>query len=326
MRLAEPGWLILLFLIPLPWVSSRLRLRLAWPNLAYFEGARGFALLLGTLPLVARSLAIACIAVGLARPQSVAGQTRIAARGVAIVVALDQSSSMNTADFPSGKSRVSRLAAAKETVTQFVAGRPDDLIGLVVFANYPDLACPLTLDHEFVRDVVRSVRPAQPGDDGTNLGDAIVWALDSLEDSTPKKKVLILLTDGRNSPAVPRPTDPIEAAAIAAGLGVRVHTIAIGSARDAEAVAKPPGAIEAEGPDLQLLERLAAAGGGRAFVATDAPALARVFATIDALEKSPVRGEVRMRYREWYGPCAGAALGLLLCDRLLSWGRARRLP
>ena len=96
---------------------------------------------------------------------------------------------------------ISRLEAAKRTFIRFIAGRPDDLIGLVVFANYPDLASPPTLDHAFLTDVTRALRSASADDDGTNLGDAIAWALDALRQAPPRKKVLILLTDGRNSPA-----------------------------------------------------------------------------------------------------------------------------
>ena len=97
---------------------------------------------------------------------------------------------MNAADFPDGRGRppIARLDAARRTLARFVDGRPDDLIGLVVFANYPDLACPPTLNHEFLNDTVRSVRTARPGDDGTNLGDALVWSAGVLQDSAPRKR------------------------------------------------------------------------------------------------------------------------------------------
>src|SRR5206468_519244 len=146
---------------------------------------RGWAAFRAGLPFVLRGLAIACVAIALARPQTVGGRTRIAGQGVAIIVALDQSSSMNTTDYPSesGEATVSRLHAARRTLARFVAGRPDDLIGLVVFANYPDLECPLTLDHDFLLDQGRSVRSAGAGDDGTNIGDAMVWALVALRDA-----------------------------------------------------------------------------------------------------------------------------------------------
>jgi Ca-activated chloride channel family protein len=333
MRWAEPGWLILLAAVPMPWLLARSRPRVAWPSLDGFGGAgRRWAVIRAALPSVLRGLAIACLAVALARPQTVGGRTRIAGQGVAIVVALDQSSSMNAADFPAGPDAppIIRLDAARRTLARFVEGRPDDLIGLVVFANLPDPACPLTLDHGFLLDTVRSVRLARPGDDGTNLGDAMVWALKMLEDAPSPKKVLILLTDGRNSPAVPRPTDPLLAAAIARGLGVTVHTIAVGAGGGLVRAVEPVTGLgvpaEVEGPDLELLDRLAKEGGGRGFVAASAGELERVFATIDALEKSPVRGEVLTRYREHYGPWAAAALGLVVVDRLLASGRLRRLP
>lgn len=337
MRFAAPGWLILLVLVAVPGLFEWWRPRIAWPSLDGFtlESGRGRRRLRGAgtrawVPVLLRGLAIACVVVALARPRTVAGRTRVAARGVAILVVLDQSSSMSAADFPAEGGPITRLDAAKRTLARFIAGRPDDLIGLVVFANYPDRACPPTLDHGFLLDAVRAVRIAQPGDDGTNLGDAIVWALDALTGTFPPKRVIVLLTDGRNSPAVPEPTDPLHAAAIARGLGVTLHTIAVGQAgaliQAVEPITKLGVTSEVEGPDLALLARMAETGGGRPFVATDAKALDQVFATIDALEKSPVRGEVRTRYREEYAPWAAAALGLIVLDRWLVAGRLRRLP
>jgi Ca-activated chloride channel family protein len=340
MRLAEPGWLALLILVPLPWWFQRLRPRIAWPTLEGFPRSRPSGLRrLAALPLLLRGGAIAAMAVALARPQSVGGQTRIAGRGVAIVVALDHSSSMKTADFPpasqpTGQEPVTRLEAAKSTLVRFIEGRPDDLVGLVVFANEPDLASPPTLDHEFLAEQARAVRPARPEEDGTNIGDAIVWSLDALRAAAPKKKVLVLLTDGRNSPALgpgAAPIEPERAAGLARDLGVTLYTIAVGKPGGLIRTLEPITGInrvagETEGPDLALLERLAEIGSGRSFAATDTAALDRVFRTIDALEKSHVRGAVRTRYREEYAPWAGLALGCLVLDRLLSAGRLRRLP
>lgn len=333
MRLAEPAWLLLLALTPLPWLLSRARQRIAWPTLDGFGKRSHFwTSFKVTLPFFLRAGAIACAVVALARPQTIGGRIRIAGQGVAIVVALDQSSSMTTQDFPAGPGRpnLTRLEAAKKTLERFVAGRPDDLLGLVVFANYPDFACRLTLDHGFLLDTVRTIRPALPGDDGTNLGDAMVWALNDLKDASPKKKVLILLTDGRNAPAVPHPADPEKAAALARALGVTVHTIAVGTGgtvmQTIDPVTKLGPSADVEGPDHELLAKLAELGGGKAFFATDAQALDDVFAAIDRLEKSPVHGEVRTRYREEYVPWAAWALGLVVVDRLLVAGWLRRLP
>jgi Ca-activated chloride channel family protein len=331
MHLAQPGWLWLLILMPLPWLLEWGRPRIAWPGFDGFPARRQIGWVwLRALPALLRGLAIVGLAVALARPQTVGGKIRIAGQGVAIVVALDQSSSMNAVDFPTDRDTrlVSRLDAAKTTFTRFVEGRSDDLIGLVVFANYPELACPPILDHSFLIATVAAVRPARLPDDGTNIGDAVALGLDTLLIAPPKKKVLVLLTDGNNEPAVPQPLDPEQAAVLARDLGVTLHTIAIGRVGRVARGVDPhlPRPAEVVGPNLALLERMAQLAGGRSFAATDADALDEVFHTIDALEKSPVRGQILTRYDEHYGPWAGFSLAMLILERFLSQGRLRRLP
>ncbi len=335
MRLAHPGWLILLVFMALPIVRELRRARIAWPSLAGFRRRdAGFSAwaLLHRIPTALQCLAIGALVVALARPQTVGGVVRIAAKGVAIVAAVDHSSSMNTVDFPADADthEISRLEAARNTFIRFVAGREDDLIGLVVFANYPDLACPPTLDHRFLIESAEAVRSARPGDDGTNIGDALAWSLDALRRTTPAKKVLILLTDGNNQPAVPNPLDPVRAAELARDLGVTLHTIAVGKpggvVHGADPETKRRVVAETEGPNLPLLQSLADVTGGRSFVATDADALDEVFETINRLEKSQIQNEVRTRYDERFLPWAFAAIGLLTLDRLLTSGRLRRLP
>jgi Ca-activated chloride channel family protein len=333
MYLAQPGWLWLLVLVPLPWLLERARPRIAWPDIEGFPRRRPLGWIwLRALPAVLRGIAIGCVAMALARPQTVGGVTRIAGQGVAIVVALDQSSSMKAVDFPAeGRTElISRLRAAKTTFRHFVEGRSDDLIGLVVFARYPQLACPPILDHAFLIESVEAVRIAGLPDDGTNIGDAIAVGLDALLEAPPKKKVLVLLTDGHNEPVGPKPLDPEAGAILARDFGVTLHTIAIGRVGGPPPGTHPdrdrPAGETVEGPNIPLLERLAQLTGGRPFVATNADALERVFETINALEKSPVRGQILTRYDEHYAPWAGAALALLLLDRMLSLGRLRRLP
>ena len=333
MRFAQPGWLWLLVLLPVPWLLERVRPRIAWPSLGGFPRRQGIGWVwLRLLPGVLCGLASGCLALALARPQTVGGVTRIAGQGVAIVVALDQSSSMKAVDFQTdrGTRTISRLEAAKSTFTQFVEGRSDDLIGLVVFANYPELACPPILDHLFLIESVANVRPARPGDDGTNIGDAIAVCLDALLVAPPKKKVLVLLTDGRNEPAGPHPLDPVEAAVLARDLGVTLHTIAIGRVggppRGIDPQQERPAQGEVEGPNVPLLEKLAQLTRGRCFIATDGDALREIFQTIDGLEKSPVRGQILTRYDEHYAIYAGFALTLLLVERFLRQGKLQRLP
>ena len=262
-QFAHPGWLVLLVLVPVPWMLERARPRILWPSFAELPPAqrrRTWRLWLRFLPAMLRGLAIGALALALARPQTVGGMIRIAAHGVAIVVALDQSSSMSTVDFTVDQEtrRISRLEAAKATFTSFVEGRPDDAIGLVVFADYPDLICSPTLDHRSLVEIVKPIRPARPADDGTNIGDAIAWGLDALRNTTPSKRVLVLLTDGNNEPGVPHPLDPQRAAELARDLGVVLHTIAIGRpggiVRGAEPKTNLPVMTEVEGPNIPLLE------------------------------------------------------------------------
>ena len=335
MELAEPAWLILLLLAFLPWAWGRRGSRVAWPSFDGFGEGRGrWAGLLRAFPWLLKGAALACLAVAMARPQSPGGRIRVAGRGVAIMALIDRSSSMKAVDFPSAGGPISRLEAAKETLERFIRARADDLVGLVRFANYPDLDASPTPDQRSLIEAVRSIKAAGQVDDGTNLGDALVEGLGAIRAAPTRRKVMILLTDGRNAPAVPKPVDPLVAAKLARDLGVTLHTIAIGRAPvpKAEPATKPdaprPGESdpEAEGPDLALLRRLAEVGGGRSFVATDAGALDGVFREIDALEKSPVAGTVRTLYRERYAPWASAALALLVASLAWSSGRFRRLP
>ena len=145
MQFAHPGWFWLMVLVPLPWLLDRWRPRIAWPSFEGFAARqRPGWVWLRWLPSALRGLAIAALAVALARPQTVGGVTRIAGQGRGDRRRARPELEHEDGGFP-GRPRtrtISRLEAAKATFAQFVEGRPDDLIGLVVFANYPDLAVP----------------------------------------------------------------------------------------------------------------------------------------------------------------------------------------
>lgn len=330
-HLAEPIALFALILALLPWIAAWRRRRLAWPTMDGFRGVSSIkARLLRFLPDVLLSLVMVLLAIALARPQAIGGQTRIAAKGVAIVVAIDRSASMNTEDFTqTGDKKESRLNAAKATLSKFVAGRTDDLIGVITFADVPRRISPPTLDHGFVLDAVRAIRPARSGEGGTNLGHAIAFGLGDLQGITAPRKVLILLTDGRDSPAVSdtvKPIAPEEAAALAKLLGITLHTIAVGGPATKvriEDLAKMP--VSDSGPDLQRLELLAKLGGGKAFAANDAESLSEVFKEIDDLERSPFVGTLKTRYREGYPILVIAAIVCLIVERYLRTGPLRVL-
>lgn len=352
MRLADPFWLLFLIFATLPWFARRRSPRMRWPSLEVFfrQSPTSWAARFGFLPALARGLAIACMVIGLARPQTAGDQIRISGRGLAIALVVDRSSSMKTTDFPSEGGLLSRLDATKRTLVRFLEARADDLIGVVAFANFPDTIAPPTLDRRFAWDAIRLVRPAGPGDDGTDIGGAIAWGLAMVRPVPTKRKVVILLTDGRHAPGATRSLDPLVAAEVARGMGVTLHTVAVG--RPAKAPTQPPaGAVPAdpsskggspqppvpvpvpvepspdsEGPDLDLLRLLADRGNGQAFVAADLEALDRIFEAINALETSPIEGTIRTVYRERFAPWVVAALALVAVDLGLSSGRLRRLP
>jgi Ca-activated chloride channel homolog len=333
-QFANPGWFWLMVLVPLPWLLDRWRPRIGWPSFEGFSRRRrpGWAWL-RWLPAALRGLAIAALAVALARPQSVGGMTRIAGQGVAIAVVLDHSASMRTADFAAdrGLRTISRLDAAKETLIRFVEARPSDLIGLIAFANLPETACALTLDHGRLIMKAQGIRPARADNNGTNIGDAIVWGIEALVTSSPRRKVMVLLTDGNNQPGVPRFMPPEDAAVLARDWGVVVHTIAIGRpgggiVRGVDRQTQQPTMAEVSGPNTELLEALAKTTGGISRLAVDADALDGIFREIDRLEKSEVRDRILTRYDEHYALWTGLAVALLIGDRLLAQGRLRRLP
>lgn len=333
-RLAEPAGLVALVVIPILWASARRRPRVAWPTFDGFRDApRGRAGCVVFVPGLMQILAISSLAIALARPQTVGGRTRIAARGVAIEVVIDRSASMSAADFPTPTGRSTRLDAAKATLETFVRERPDDLIGIVAFADVARRAAPPTLDHAFVLDACRSIRPALSGEGGTNLGHAVALGLGELRAVAVPRRVLILLTDGNDAPAVSetlKPIAPEDAARLARRLGMTVHTIAVGGsgvpANLGDGNGKDRSPVSDPGPDRDRLRTIAELGGGKAFSASDAGALDAVFREIDALEKSPVVATIRTRYRDWYPAFVGLGLVLITAARLLESGPLRRLP
>ena len=337
MRLADPSWLWLMLLSPWPFLAAWWRQPVTWPSLAIVPNRpRGFAGLQRYLPQFLQSVAICLMVVVLARPQTSLGEIQVNTRGIAIVVAIDQSASMTTDDFASarplapGNSPKTRFEVAKATFESFVLGRSNDLIGLVAFATFPDLACPPTLDYGFLIETTRALEPARPGESSTNLGDAVAWSLDAIGAVPTSKKVLILLTDGRDAPGVPSPLDPLSSARLAHDLGVPLHTVAIGKPGGVARAFEPRTGLRPvvgidDGPDLELLQAMAELGGGQSFEATDADGLANVFKTLDALERVPLTGTVRTRYREEYAPWLAGGLALLVLERWLVGGRWRRI-
>lgn len=311
-HLAAPGWLVLLAAIPiLAWRHHRRR---RWGALRYsripVEARGGWRL---HLPFYARLLAWVALVLALARPQL--GQTweEIMTEGIDIQIALDVSGSMGAEDFQPRN----RLAVAKEVVKGFVAGRPADRIGLVIFAGTALTRSPATSDHRVLDQLIDSLE-LDTLPDGTAIGVALASAAARLKASAAASRVIVLVTDGVNNAGA---IDPLSAAAVCQGLGIRVYTVGVGKAARMAAplVTRDPGGrlrrqrvMMPIAVDEDLLERIAERTGGRFFRATDGDGLRQTFAEIDALEKTPIRVLRHVRYREVFGPLALGALGLML--------------
>jgi Ca-activated chloride channel family protein len=229
---------------------------------------------------------------------------------------------------------VTRLEAVKNVFKTFVQGegalpgRPNDLIGLVKFANFPDVQCPMTLSHEALQHEIDGLKTAIPSDDGTNIGDAIAWGLEDMRPAQAKSKVMILLTDGVNQPApiegMAAPLDPVEAAKIAQGLGIKIYTIGAGSTGG---IARMKGQMVRVPPvDERLLKQIAELTGGKYYRATDTDGLQQIYGDIDQLEKTVSESVVYLDHKELFPMLAWAGLAVLSLEQLLAATRLRRIP
>jgi len=251
-----------------------------------------------------RTIAVALLVLGLARPIKANEHTLISVEGIAIELVVDRSGSMMALDFARANREMDRLDAVKLVATEFIrgggglGGRPSDLIGLVTFSRFADSLSPPTLDHDYVIEALNGIRPATtPGEDGTAIGEGVALAVERLRDladsrsddsaRTVKSRVAILLTDGENNAG---DIDPMTAAELAKTLGVRLYTIGVGSRGLAPMPTQTPFGIryvnQPVSIDEDLLRRMAEMTGGEYFRATDERSLRGIYERIDALEKT----------------------------------------
>jgi Ca-activated chloride channel family protein len=267
-------------------------------------------------------LASLLMVAALAQPQRSYRSEVIEGEGIDIMIALDISGSMRALDF----APQDRLEAAKEVIGEFIAGRPNDRLGLVVFASRAFTQCPLTTDRYVLEGFLDEIEVGLI-EDGTAIGLGLATAVGRLRHSQAKSRTVILLTDGMNN--VPT-LEPETAAELAHTLGVRVYTVAIG--REGVApypVDTPRGRrmqqIETH-IDEDLLRSIAARTGGIMQRATDPEALVRIFETIDELETSRYETRISTWHRELAGWLLAPALLLLLLSALVREVWLRRLP
>jgi Ca-activated chloride channel family protein len=290
-----------------------------------FDNFRGYAptfrqrMLL--LPFILRLLAVAAIVVALARPQSSSSGQNVTTEGIDIVVTLDISSSMLAEDL-----KPNRIDAAKKVAEQFIDGRPNDRIGLVVFSGESFTQCPLTTDHSVLKNLFQGVQSGMLSD-GTAIGEGLATAVNRIKDSKAKSKVIILLTDGVNNLGS---VAPITAGEIAKTFGIRVYTIGIGTQGVAPYPMKTPFGIQYQNIPVDLdepmLKQIAEETGGKYFRATSTSKLKEVYADIDQMEKTKIAvTEFRHKSEEFYPVIMLAAL-LLGLEVLLKFTLLKLLP
>ncbi len=319
-------WLLLLLLPMVAYYLYRLRRGRPTLTLASVAPLKGLPrsprYYLQHLPIVLRLGAFALLVVALARPQSSETLSHSYTEGIDIVLALDVSTSMLAQDF-----KPNRLEASKEVAARFLADRPNDRIGLVVFAGESFTQSPLTTDKATLLNLLSGVRTGLI-EDGTAMGSGLATAVNRLRESDAESRVIILLTDGVNNRGQ---IAPEAAAEIAQSYGIRIYTIGVGS----EGMAPYP-VVDMFGRgrtqmvpveiDEQILAQVAEATGGRYFRATDRTSLEEVYEEINTLERSKVEVDQQTRYDELFGRFLLIALVLLLLEWLVARLLLRQIP
>jgi Ca-activated chloride channel family protein len=271
--------------------------------------------------LVLRVVVIAFLVFALARPQSSSTSRNVSTEGIDIVIALDISTSMLSEDF-----HPNRVEAAKKTAMSFIDGRPDDRIGLVVFSGESFTQCPVTIDHDVLKNLFQSIKPGMIMD-GTAIGNGIATAINRLKDSKSKSKIIILLTDGVNNMGL---IAPLTAAEIAKTFGIRCYTIGVGTKGVAPYPFQTPFGIQYQNIPVQidedLLRQIAGMTGGKYFRATNNKTLENIYSEIDKMEKTRIDVAIFNRHAEKFLPYALLAGLFLMLELLLRYVVFRKIP
>ena len=332
MTFAHPWLLLLLLLLPvIAWLKGRrgappafvyssVQLVRAMHNISRSR-AGGF---LGSL----RWLVLALCIVALAQPRLANSHTEVKASGVDIVAALDLSGSMISEDFVVRGERVNRFDMARSVLKSFVDKRPNDRIGLVVFAAQAFIAAPLTLDHDYLQENLARLEIGTINSDATAIGDALTTAINRLRDLKSKSKIIILATDGQNNSGK---IQPLLAADAAAALGVKIYTVGIGE----QGTAPMPVFMGGRKVGYQnvpvdvdevTLQKIADKTGGRYYRADNAERFQQIYAEIDKLEKTEAVINKFAQFEELFPWVVSFGLALLLVEVTLGQTVFRRLP
>ena len=323
----NPGFLFLLILIPglVVWYFYRKKKNSADLRVSSTGGFdRTFwniRLILIPGGYAMRVLAIALLIVALARPQSSLSRQDISVEGIDLVMALDVSGSMMAMDF-----KPDRLEASKDIAIEFIDGRPNDRIGLVIFSGETFTQCPLTTDHSVLKNLFRDIKSGM-FDDGTALGDGLATAVNRLRGSKALSKVIILLTDGVNNMGS---LDPRSAAEIAKLYGIRIYTVGVGTMGQAPYPVQTPFGIQTQMVDVKidepLLMEIAKMTDGKYFRATNNAKLRAIYQEIDKMEKSKIDVTEFRKKKEEFLPLVLLAFILLGLETLLRYLYLKNIP
>jgi Ca-activated chloride channel homolog len=273
------------------------------------------------LPFLLRLLALSCIIVALAKPQTKNQQQQAEGDGIDIVLCLDVSGSMTAQDL-----LPNRLEAAKTVASDFVNRRTTDRIGVVIFAGESFTQCPITTDHRVLLSAIDNIHNGLL-EDGTAIGSGLGTGVERLRTSKAKSKVIILLTDGENNGGL---IDPRTAKEIAKAFRIKVYTIGVGTDGYAPQPVNTPLGVQMQNTkvtiDERLMKEIANETGGKYFRAKDNAGLAKIYEDIDTLEKTKVEISTLTRFTEKFFPFVIAALALLLLEVLLRFTVFKKFP
>lgn len=324
----EYPYLLFLLLVP-----ALLVLRYVWQEIkekrphvrvsnaaAWEAGGRSVLEIVRHIPFVLRTAALCLLVIAIARPRSSSQIEKVDTEGIDIIFAMDVSTSMLARDF-----EPDRLSAAKDIAIEFIASRPSDRMGIVVFAGESYTQCPLTTDRATLINLMKEVQ-TDLIEDGTAIGNGLATAVARIKDSDAKSRVVILLTDGVNNMGE---IDPEMATEIAKTYGIRVYTIGVGANGEAPYPVQTPWGIELRRISVEideaLLKTIADGTGGRYFRATDNTKLSEIYAEIGQMEKTRTSVDSFPVYKDLYKGFALAALICLLLELLLN-AFLRKMP
>ena len=292
---------------------------------AYRYAPRSWRVTLMPVQLLLRLAVFTLLVLVLARPQTQNSWKNETMEGIDIMLAMDVSTSMLAEDL-----KPNRIEAAKQVAADFIIGRPNDNIGLTIFAGEAFTQCPMTTDHASLLNLLHNIRTdiaQRLIEDGTAIGMGLANAVSRLKDSKAKSKVVILLTDGSNNRG---DLSPMTAAEIAKSFGIRVYTIGVGTNKVAPYPMPVAGGVQYVNIpveiDTKMLSDIAAATDGDFYRATNNKELQQIYKEIDKLEKSKLNVKKYNKRYEAYQPYAIAAIILLLLEILLRITVFRKLP